>query len=589
MNYIELIHRLKYFYLIPVEELNSKLLELSKAFSSTSNPETLTTFFDNIFEIIFDYSKPYSNFLNPALYAETFFGESVFPIEKPSASYYSGAVRLINLSIFHHCIIQSFYKYLYSDNSIETSNTQNNMQPYDMISKNYYLFETGFFELDYITTSFDSVKIKDDLLDYRAKYAQRYRKFLSLPDTSYSKEILNASLGKLPKKNPKQKKNPYFKVPPYLAQWTDFLYSNRSVHHFDRALDKKSSLLNIYNSLYEEGKMIINKCNNNADKLLISYPLEVIYGFQTFTELACFLSNINAGETLNNTDYSVMINDSFFYIYKLLFKNPLVYNRHFIIKYACDAILNGNFSESGYLSHESNIMMSKSTRQIISDSEKLNKGLTLLEQYLNALNNLIIPLMTDLWNYAISYMHLDCKVPLTYYHFKEYIDTYYPLITGNWCFLTAKEISLFDPYYFKKSASIKTESTENTNNITIENILHFKELRTYLKKFNSINNKSKQDIFKSSLPDDHVSKLYLEKLLHFYPESIRNILKESSEGNFNPVNYYPPDICSLFSNPSSHVSNCEDKKNSIESNLQNLRLYHARLLRDLSFLNSLIK
>lgn len=252
--------------------------------------------------------------------------------------------------IFYHCVIHSFYNSLsnYPESNFPNNNEHLFLKTYDMVAKNDYFFTNSVSSI--ISSPAPSeLQRKDDAAQYRAKYAQRYRTFINFPDEYYSKYLLQTVLHELPKEAGNQKQNSHFNVPLILNIWSDFLYSDRSVHHFDRALAKNTSLLNIYGTLSSEYEDLVESCHANIDKLFVSYPLENTYGFHTLAGIAKLLSNFETQNTLNTKDYSDLTTDSFFKTLNLLFKNPLVYNRHFLIRYACDAIMNGAFAEPGYL------------------------------------------------------------------------------------------------------------------------------------------------------------------------------------------------------------------------------------------------
>ena len=570
MNITDVKSRLKYYYFIPLNQLESELKNLHsytrlEKFSTQNNPEILTGLLDDIYSTVFKYSRPYSNFFNPDSNGSTFFGEGSFPLSKsvPLSSYYLGAAKLINLSIFHHCIIQSFYKNISLDNICR--------EDYHMSADNYSFFEYGFTTLCKFPRLAAESK-HSNARTKRALYSQRYHQFIKQPDDHYSKRLLELSFGKLPNKTcNNNKKNPSFQVTPYLNRWAIFLYSSKAAHHLDKALiaGNSASLLNIYNSLCKEKEhyitvspisLHINPAQTPTDKLLASYPLEITYGFQTFTGLADFLLKIEKCFTFNNIDYSPLLTDSFFSTLEVLYQNPLVYNRHFLVRYACDAIMNGNFAKSDYLTYNANTLMHSSTNQVLSLATKVNSGLTLLEQYLNITNNLVIPLITDLWDYACNVLELKIEV------FQQYIDNYYSVITNDFCTLTAEDISSF---YLYKPQDLR---------------LHLKKM--YLSNKTDDKNIDDSDYFKKVLPTTPSLRLKLEKLILAYTKDTENRIRSDSflstleeEEDFNPMLYHVSDMCDLF---------CNYNDTPIKTNIENQKISHARVLRDLSILKPYI-
>ena len=565
------LYRLKYLYLIPIDKLTQELQSLNPVKENNSptsiDIEPLTALLDNIYNIIFKYSAPYSNCINPTMTTETFFGEGSFPTNSTAlSSYYMGAANLIKFSIFHHCVIHSFYNSLsnYPESNFPNNNEHLFLKTYDMVAKNDYFFTNSVSSI--ISSPAPSeLQRKDDAAQYRAKYAQRYRTFINFPDEYYSKYLLQTVLHELPKEAGNQKQNSHFNVPLILNIWSDFLYSDRSVHHFDRALAKNTSLLNIYGTLSSEYEDLVESCHANIDKLFVSYPLENTYGFHTLAGIAKLLSNFETQNTLNTKDYSDLTTDSFFKTLNLLFKNPLVYNRLFLIRYACDAIMNGAFAEPGYLKTKASTVIAQNTSRILSDSARINNGLTLLEQYLNTLTNLIIPLITDLWDYACAVLKLDTT------YFQPYLEYYYPIITGNWCALSAEEIG---SWHLSSTQDLRSELANVDFYPVPKTSKHLSDFYPILEKGNTY--------FKKSLPTSTRYKAKLDSLLHNYPKSVKELISTTS--NFIPTNYYPPDLCTLFNN--CPVDGSVFGHKDIEIAILNLKKDHARLLNDLSLIKS---
>ena len=274
----------------------------------------------------------------------------------------------------------------------------------------------------------------ENSLNKRTLYSQRYKTFKNLDQNVYSKKILTSFFGD-PVSNPKYLNSvPYFQVVPYCNLWADFIYSDKSVHYFDKALTTEKSLLQKYRSLFAASRGAVNLAATGSDKLLVSYPMELFYGFQTFDGISRLLNKIytcdaSATETLNYSDFQGL---DMFMILKLLKDTPLVYNRHLLIYFACEAITSGTLSDSRYLNVDS-----KSTMHYVGPSAKSRNSqkqtcIALMEDFLLHINTIIIPLIFDLWDYIISQINNTFDNLVDTKMLRNYIDTYYPLITADW-------------------------------------------------------------------------------------------------------------------------------------------------------------
>ena len=94
------------------------------------------------------------------------------------------------------------------------------------------------------------------------------------------------------------------------------------------------------------------------------------------------------------------------------------------------------------------------------------------------------------------------------------------------------------------------------------------------------------DYFKKVLPTTPSLRLKLEKLILAYTKDTENRIRSDSflstleeEEDFNPMLYHVSDMCDLF---------CNYNDTPIKTNIENQKISHARVLRDLSILKPYI-
>lgn len=426
-----LYYRLKYFYFIDPEDAAREVIDnINKKELSKWSLQDVTELFDSIFYIIIKYTSPYTDYLDIEGGQKAFFGEYLYNLHQhPSRIEYPKIIRNgLRLSILHHCIIQSLYK-----NLAQESET---LSRFNINARHYSRFQKGFFEQceNQKPSKDQEIEDHDNSIFKRNLYSQRYKTFTKSSDDDYSKRILTSFFGD-PVPNHKHSKGvPYFQVIPYCNLWADFIYSDKAVHYFDRALPSPTRLLQKYRSLFASSRGAVNLAGNGCDKLLVSYPLDVFYGFQSFDSLFRLLAKIYdcnepATGPLNYSDFQ---GQEIFKIIKLLRDTPLVYNRHMLIYFACEAITSNTLSENRYLKVDSNSSMHYIGPSSKSRNLQRQTSMALMEEFILHMNKVTIPLIFDLWNYIIGQINNTFDNLLDTNVFRKYIDAYYLLITADW-------------------------------------------------------------------------------------------------------------------------------------------------------------
>lgn len=406
----EKIYRLKYLFLIDIDTLRDSLLSSPKYIAykaDTDNTEKLKELFDDIFENIFKISKMYNQFLDSNTpYFHTILG---IPPEGGD-SHYKSNLEKMKSSLFHHCLTHGFLttlKKTFCDISkLNGPNDSFNQKP--------------FFE--YLHTA----PMTENANDCYQKSRAHYKALDTRCEKYYSKTCLDT----LCKKEPTTHHATYiFLSPIYFKNITRFLLREPSVKNFDRALLNASSSFRFfsrYEELYSAYWKCFNKLKNPKDTFLFQTAFEYLYGFSTIENISAFLAEIY--DTKTDSD-SFTLKDlegqQLLHVIVDVLNCPLVHSRSDFFKFACNTLTVSDL-EKCYLKFDKFIATARSNKNIsLEKSERISLAYTLLNDFFQTLNHFTIPILEDLWDYAISELEKDiCAESI---HFTA--DKYEPFCT----------------------------------------------------------------------------------------------------------------------------------------------------------------
>lgn len=447
----EIYFRLKYFYFIDPDSLIQSVThsDTYTLYQNQDKPstETFSKLLDTIFSTIMNASDTYTSFLDEDKNTSRFFGECITledilntsHLKVPFSLYTPGATSLLKLSLQNQLIIDSFFQMLEEDPTpIDTVSFTTTYDPY---------FQNGYFELKKKRAEKDEIfdLYNEEEYDKRCKYMKRRDKYKKTGDT-YSKQLFSSITQMVSSDRKNSSDYPTLKKP-YLHQFAEYIYSDRSVNAFDKNIvNKPQSLSRQYDSIYKSYHTRLSKLEFDVDKLLLSYPAEVNYGFSTLRPLRKLLNKIshcnpsNQKRTFKDLDDHKLVD-----IANHLYHSPFVYSRAYFFQYACEAAVYSNFNDTQYLSDRSSSIVG--VREYPNDKSKItliSKGLSLIEDYILTLNNLIYPLLSDMWSFIISKLNqlssnTDHKITLT--DFAHYINTYYKFLTFDFTQLSPEDIA----------------------------------------------------------------------------------------------------------------------------------------------------
>lgn len=407
-------YRLKYFYFIDTSRvIESIRSDVSYEQFNPIKEKSITALLQTIFSKIIDISAPYADFIlsNHTASFHSFFGEN------PYNTNVLNLHTLSTITLFHHCIIRSFFTHLcdipeYSS-YIKLSSTKKGtvakgfLKPATLNDNTIYIDETA--------PSKDNIRnkrLKENKGDfYSTKYLASYLKIdKGVTRTTYS-------------------------VPIYAGLFCYFLWLERSVSCFSKSLlnDSESALSQIkkYKDL-ESAFFRWYTPLSNADKLVFSIFTESAYGFSIFPYIGELLDQItsmkpSAQNSLKDLEGQGLINTLTDAI-----NLPITYNRSILLKYALEAILTSDTLEQQFPAKLRNpvtyLSTTPKTKALFS-----SKSIELLDSYYHMLNQVTLPLIEDLWDVLTYEVSLEKNLNFDCYF--KYVTKHYKFITFDYTLL----------------------------------------------------------------------------------------------------------------------------------------------------------
>lgn len=470
----EIYFRLLYYYFIKPDDILSTITQSKEFREYNSLNETNSLHYDAvfsdlldfIFDTIFEYSLPYTGYLdnnNPAM--STFFGESWFLLKEiepasdtPMASYSQGALSVIKFSIQNHLIIKSFFKLIADYNNKQTS-----LKEFSFLSKDEEYFKHGYFSI--IENSETIKKLLADATgtDDRVKCNQRYHKFMQDSDSCYSKQLLTTVCTLKPA--PNQKQHEYLTITAPLHKYAYFLYTNKQIHILDKALLNDTTITGRFDHLIKAYNKDVSTLEYIADKLLFSYPMEKAYGLSTFEPVYRLLKKITCAKlSQTSRTYKDLDDYKFIQIAQQFLELPLEYSKAFILNYTCDAIIYGEMASSRYLEVPSSTVATKSFSNTESKIGLINSGLILMEKFVQNLKYIVLPLLDDLWTCILDSLnkHIDNKdLHFSMQSFLWYIDNHITEMTYDYTLLNRQTVCSL---YHKSLKGVRTQIQKSLPN-----------------------------------------------------------------------------------------------------------------------------
>lgn len=418
----EKTYRLKYRYLLDTEPIVSKIIQENDLLHSED-------IFPLIFKEIFASVRRYLPYLNYKT-MDTFFGKSDFDVYA-----IKGYKYIMENALKNHCIVQGFIDMISADNSeslVRLTGAQNNT------------LHTGY----YTNTKSIPLDISDDFPSpqYWNQYYKRYKKH---KEEYYSYKLLNSFA---------ESKNEKISVPKYLSNFAGFLFSNSATFGLDRSIiaakEKDSFSLtprftnNFLKNYFEMGYNLkykaIKYSTNLIDHLFVDMFAEKYYAFKSTTYISDIVEQIKSGSLEWNCCRQLSELDSKIFkdILEEFYFFPNSYSRDFFLKYALFSFKTTKHFD-GYFTKpkdESTGMTVINKGFQSSSIEENMTGMNLILRFIRALNNIVFPLLNDVWDVVIHQINIAKENIITLNTYKNYIQENYSEITADYNLLQDSDI-----------------------------------------------------------------------------------------------------------------------------------------------------
>lgn len=430
---------LKFFFLIDPDQI---IMELN----AIPIPQNVTDIcaIDNLFHTVFEKIYTSSALYNPVQLPHSFFfGEpgclGKTNDEKDFKSKHLDTLKnfcvFLKLSFRNYCITQGFFYNL----------TKKNSNSYIPLSAPYEQFlNSGYFaNPEYTKDVRGTLGHEDNRYQF---YNSRYWSLKTLGNDSFLwKMLIDCSLG-LNSSIPLKGERFNFKVPLIYKYWIYFIFIENKIRSLSRNITKNSSRIsNTYKGIFEIFQSEEEKLDLYVDKFIFRTLGEYYFGFSSIAYINWLLNKIHRlSENKDTADkdsyligYRGQILES---ILSQLSLCPLPYSRHFFLKYALEALRNNKVVECGYLSHSSNIVMSRlpSEKTIITKEELSARGLELTMKFFHTLNNITLPVLSCLWRIILEKFIDNNDQLLDFY--RIYINAHYNILTFDFTSLSLDDI-----------------------------------------------------------------------------------------------------------------------------------------------------
>lgn len=460
---------LKYFYLIDsdsiVKELKSKFSIKREYAESNSITEA---FFHSVFENIFTSSSLYNDYLNPDHFlASAFFGEpgrklsgnvQSDPIFLPHSNNLRCFVAFLKLSLRNYCITQGFFYSLYQSRFPKDGAKKETTRP--LSAKNDLFLKSGYFENP------EGENNGTDEAQSAQFYNSKFKSYKNLGDSNFLERILkdcHCNIDSSTFDKSKEKLSTVIEVPLVYKHWIYFIFHNDNIKNISRNLTKESQnvLQKHYKNLFTDLQNSETAFEQKCDKFIFHTLSEYYFGFSTINYADILLKQVqNPSEEYEYLKwYRGEILDN---ILAQLSYCPMPYTRHLFLSYAFAALRYNEDVKCDYLSsHESEALrfITVGTASPIEISSI--KGLALIPEYFNTLNNITLPILSSLWNIVLDKLTPNNDSLLDYY--KSYIESHYELLTSNFSSFLECEIKEMKDCCFKNEPMNRINTNINSS------------------------------------------------------------------------------------------------------------------------------
>lgn len=394
MNHMRTKHQLEYFYLIPVDEIVSKIR------SEISDPRTtdVKLLFDVIFKHVYTGAAYYYDFIEKEN-THTFLGE------EGTAKLRSGLCQLLYFTLENNCILNDCF------NKLALSSA-----PIEFSAKNLPIYEKSITALFSKPTNSEKLKgdVDSQFFNNRKNVYKR-----NLQDDNYISAVIDAL-------NISENRDNLFPINTlqYIMPAMSFLFMEDISSKFGRSLNKKNQMLDKYKDLWKKYIEKKDRYSSTIDQLIFQSEMENIFGFSFWRTIYPWLKTIHEMESSESKSLKDLEGQPFLRIILQISNLPLFYGKPLFFRYICYAFTSSKSIDSSYFNESPKEVMS-----IIPPAPpkavQIVNGLDLMNKFCQILSSVSLPVLFSLWNVVLS------ELEQQNFFDKKLIDIYFEYLESN--------------------------------------------------------------------------------------------------------------------------------------------------------------
>lgn len=369
-DYTEIKHQLEYFYLIPTDKIVSLI---SKELSNNKSTDP-----DSKLQIIFKHV-----FNSASLYYDFILVDGIHTLfkENPGAELRRGLCQLIYLSLQNNCILNAFFDEL----ALQS-------RPVKLSAKNISIIKGNI--IDIVNQNSNIHHLRGDV------DSQFFNNRKGIYKKDYDKNIYtNRIISSL---NVRKQQNAIFPIEilQYISPAVAFLFMEDACCKFGRSINSSSNIFDKYNTLWEKSNDKLNAYSKPIDKLIFQSEMEVIFGFSFFSHICKQIEQINKMTTSENKGLKDLEGQALLDIILQLANLPLFFGKDLLFRYICYSFLESQHVEPLYF-EESAKEVAEMLPPPLPKPQQVYNGLALMNDFLQILSSLSLPVLFSLWNVVI--------------------------------------------------------------------------------------------------------------------------------------------------------------------------------------------
>lgn len=373
--------QLEYFYLIPVDQI---IATLTKKISNMhiSNKEEIV---NEIFKYVFRGASFYYDFIDANI-NHTFFNENY------GTHLRRGLCHFIYLTLQNNCILNAFFEEL----ALKS-------EPIKISAKNVASIKNAIMSMINSDQNINSLKGEVDSQFFNN------RKIIYKKDQktySYTNMIINSL-------NISQRQTEPFpiEVLQYISPAISFLFMEDACCKFGRSVTvNKNNILNKYNTLWEQCQIQQENYSESIDKLIFQSEMETFFGFSFLSSICNHIETIHQMTLSDNKGLKDLEGQLFTNIILQTANLPLFFGKDLVFKYICHSFLDSSNIDFTYF-EESAKEIATMLPPPLPRMQQVRNGLTLMNQFLQILNSISLPVLFSLWNVVIHELIQNNTLP----------------------------------------------------------------------------------------------------------------------------------------------------------------------------------